>query len=400
MSARARHVVMVTNVVAPDKLGGLERYVRELARGLVERDTSVTVVSKRTSADQPLVEEGDDGVRVRRYVPPAKSDALFGVRYPLAVVGGVRSALRRSIEDGTGRRTLLHGHFPVPMLALAARRVPYLYTCHAPVYKELLSERRGSYLLPAPVQKTAVAALRAAERQVLRRAHRLVTLSDFVRDEVGVLDAGAARRVTTVPGGLDTDWFSPDPTPPVRSDEIVLFAARRLVERTGVDRLVTAMPQVLASQPRARLYLAGDGPLRDEIAAAIDHRGLGDRVTLLGRISESELRDWYRRADVAITPTAALEGFGLSTVEALACGTAALVTPVGANAEVVRELSPRLVAAGAGASDLARGILDLLSSRDLARIRRRARDFVHPRLGWPEVVRAHEDLYDRLPAVS
>lgn len=398
MSRTPPHVVMVTNAVAPDKLGGLERYVRELSAALVRVGTTVTVVAKRTDAAQPLLEDGDDGVRVRRYAPPSKSDPLFGVRYPLAVTRDVGRAMTAALADGRGRRAVIHGHFPVPMLGITARRTPYVYTCHAPVYKEVLSERRGSYFLPASVQKAAVAGLRAAERRVLHRAHTLITLSDFVRSEVAVLSAAAADRVVRIPGGLDTDWFAPDDEAHrVSTDEIVLFTARRLVERTGVDRLVLAMPHVLAREPRARLVVAGAGPLRGELERDIDRWGLRDRVRLLGRVSEVELRDWYRRADLAITPTAALEGFGLSTVEALACGTPAFVTPVGANPEVVRDLSPRLIASGSGAGEMARGILDLLASDELSRIRERARGFVHPSLSWASVVDAHSELYDRMP---
>ncbi|MGQ7361661.1 alkaline phosphatase D family protein, partial [Streptococcus suis] len=54
--------------------------------------------------------------------------------------------------------------------------------------RELLSERRGSYALPAPFRAAAVGGLRRAERHVLRRAHTVVTLSAFVRSEVATLD--------------------------------------------------------------------------------------------------------------------------------------------------------------------------------------------------------------------
>ena len=54
-------VLMVTNAIAPDKLGGLERYVRELAAALVRKGHDVTTLSKRTAPDQASAETGDDG---------------------------------------------------------------------------------------------------------------------------------------------------------------------------------------------------------------------------------------------------------------------------------------------------------------------------------------------------
>lgn len=74
------HVIMVTNAVAPDKLGGLERYVRELSAGLVAAEASVTVIAKRTAPEQPDEERGADGVLIRRFDPPRKTDPLFAVR--------------------------------------------------------------------------------------------------------------------------------------------------------------------------------------------------------------------------------------------------------------------------------------------------------------------------------
>ncbi|MFJ4039437.1 glycosyltransferase family 4 protein [Microbacterium sp. NPDC090007] len=399
MTSSLPHVVMLTNAVAPDKLGGLERYVRELSRGLVAAGASVTVVAKRTAADQPEDERGTDGVRIRRYSPPPKTDPLFALRYPHVIVSGVRAHLDRARADGHGRPAILHGHFPVPLLGLARTRQTYVYTCHAPVHRELLSERRESYALPRPVRATAVAGLRGTERLVLRRAHTLVTLSTFVRDEVAALDRRCGERVQPIPGGLDTDWFRPAavPPPPLDPRAPVLFTARRLVERTGVDALVEAMPAVLAQAPGARLDIAGTGPLAPSLERRIIELGLGGHVHLLGRLSETDLRDHYRRADLAITPTRAMEGFGLSTAEALACGTLAVVSPVGANPEVVSGLSPTLVARSSSPPDLAAAITSVLRSPDLDALRARTRSHVHPRWAWHAVVDDHLALYDRVP---
>ena len=400
MTRALPHVVMLTNAVAPDKLGGLERYVRELSRGLVASGASVTVLAKRTADDQADDELATDGVRIRRYSPPPKSDPLFAARYAVVVARGVRAHLEAAIADGGSRPTVLHGHFPVPLLGTARSRRPYVYTCHAPVHRELLSERRGSYALPRPVQAAAVGGLRASERLVLRRAHTLITLSSFVRDEVTALDARCGERVVQLPGGLDTDWFQPAAADHRPIDRLapVLFTARRLVERTGVDALVEAMPAVLAQAPAARLDIAGSGPLADALARRIDELGLTASVRLLGRIDETDLREHYRRADLALTPTRALEGFGLSTAEALACGTLAVVTPVGANPEVVSGLAPALVARGAEPDDIAAAILAVLRDPALETLRSRARAHVHPRWAWSHVVDRHLEIYDRVPS--
>lgn len=391
MSAH-RPVVMLTNAIAPDKLGGLERYVRELSAALVAKGVSVTVVAKQIAPEDPLEELGGDGVRIVRHRTPSKRDPTFAIRTPMAVARGVRSEVRRA-----GPRAIIHGHYTISTLPIALGKRPYLYTFHAPVHKEILLEHGGSYFLPQGVQQVGVAAVRQAERRVVAHAERLATLSAFMRAEVEELDRSASLRTEVIPGGIDTTWFSPGsasrdgwaaPAAPL------IFAARRLVRRTGVFELVGAMPAVLAAHPSARLALAGDGHERPAIVAEIARLGLGASVRLLGRVSDEELLRWYRVADLTVTPTQQLEGFGLSTGESLAVGTPALVTPVGSNAEVVRDLHPYLVAPGTESKDLADGLLRLLAEEGLlSSLATRARAQAHPRWSWEGVADRYLELY-------
>ena len=194
-----------------------------------------------------------------------------------------------------------------------------------------------------------------------------MTLSQFVSQEVCDLTRQNPDTITRIPGGLDTRWFSPlnwGRGPCGQSPGPLIFTARRLVSRTGVEELLRAMPLIFEHAPTAKLAVAGDGPLRPRLQQVIMELGLGHSVSLLGRISEVELREWYRKADIAVTPTRNLEGFGLSTVEAMACGTVPLVTPVAANPEVVSRVSPLLIAPGVDARGIADGIMALWTSAE------------------------------------
>ena len=140
-SDEVRHVIIVTNALAPDKLGGLERYVRELAAGLVRQGMRVTVVAKRVDPDHPARELGPDGVAIVRHDVPSKRLRTFALRYPLQVAAAVWREVGHP-EPGT----VVHAHYAMPALPLALAGIPYLYTFHAPVYREALNER-----LPASV---------------------------------------------------------------------------------------------------------------------------------------------------------------------------------------------------------------------------------------------------------
>ncbi len=84
--------------------------------------------------------------------------------------------------------------------------------------------------------------------------------------------------------------------------------------------------------------------LRPEVEAEVARLGLGDAVTLTGRIDDNALVRHYQAADLFALPTQAYEGFGMVTLEALACGTPVVGTPVGATPEIpVAPLDPALV---------------------------------------------------------
>lgn len=389
-------VLMLTNVTAPDKLGGLERYVRELAARLVSSGVEVTVAAKRIH-DSPQVEVGEDGVNILRYNPPAKSDKLFALKYPLAINRGVRTAVRDALAAPTDT-PIIHGHFPVPMLPLIFGRRSYVYTMHAPVYKEIVSERQDSYALPGPTETLAVKGMKSVEAKVLRQTRTLITLSEFVANEARAIAPSVAVRSTQIPGGIDLQRFKPSPSPrPPREIPAgpVVFAARRMVLRTGIEELVRAFATVAAQHPSATLVLAGDGPRRAAVNSMIDTLGLAGRVLVLGRISDEELVEWYQCATVAVTPTQALEGFGLSTAEAMACGAMPLVTPIGANREVVQTLpSNEYVTDDESPQALARGILALLAPAKLSRDTRSQISTAAQRYGWENVVARHLEVYE------
>ena len=161
-----------------------------------------------------------------------------------------------------------------------------------------------------------------------------------------------------------------------------------------------AMPSlrlVLAELPSARLAIAGDGPLRAELEQRILGLGLVGSVLLLGRVSEDDLLAWYRRADLFVLPTQELEGFGISTIEALACGTPAVGTPVGGTPEILAEVDSRLLAASRSPRDLATTIVSVAKPEGLVELlAKRARARVVPSMSWPRVADRHLEIYETM----
>lgn len=191
--------------------------------------------------------------------------------------------------------------------------------------------------------------------------------------------------IQIVPGGISYSKLSNGHTSSQSSNNRV-FVARRLVERTGIEELVEAFVGVVKELPNATLRIAGEGPRKGAIERLVERRGLVDHVQLLGRISEADLKLEYESATLRVVPTQYPEGFDLSTAESLAAGTPVVVTPVGANPELLHGLPPILLAKSADPDDIGASILEALQSPDTLNIvRSRLRDGFARKWDWRSV---------------
>jgi glycosyltransferase involved in cell wall biosynthesis len=383
-------VILVSNTAPEDKMGGLPRYARELAGALERAGAEATLLVKRVNGSGPAVELGGDGVRIIRHPVPAKTNPLFSVAYPLYTARGVLGPVRAL----RGPDTVIHAHFAVTALPLAMTGMPYVYTFHAPVWRELLDERQDTYHLPTAFEQPAVVGLRLAERLVVARARRTFVLSEFMRGHLCELAPPAGARAERLPGGIDLEKFAPAAVGRAGVEAPLLFTARRLTPRTGVDRLVRALPDILAAHPAATLAIAGVGEMLDRLRRLAGELGVAERVRFVGGLSDAELVDWYRRATVVVMPSVRLEGFGLTIAEALACETPVIGTPVGAVPELLGGLDPSLLAEDNSAPALARAVNRLLDQPD--RLREagvRGRALVAADMGWDAVAKRYLEAY-------
>jgi glycosyltransferase involved in cell wall biosynthesis len=279
-------------------------------------------------------------------------------------------------------------HHPVPAWCLAGSA----RLAHLPVGYVFLSAWHEEYLARYPDRSGPLHRVRrdfrnAVERRVIRRAARVYPLSRFMAERVEKIHAIPPAAIRVVPGGVETDRFVPAPDraavrrrlghPP---DAPVLFTLRNLEPRMGVERLIRAMPAVIARHPDALLVVGGSGPLAGQLTALTETLGLTASVRFTGFIPEADLPFHYQAADVFVIPTLALEGFGLPILEAMASGTPVLGSRVGAITELVEPLGRELLFAPGDEEGIARTLLAFFARPDRTELAARAR--------------AHAEAYD------
>jgi glycosyltransferase involved in cell wall biosynthesis len=248
----------------------------------------------------------------------------------------------------------------------------------------------------------AAAALWLLERACVRRAALVHVLSDFSARQLRALYGVSASRVVRIPGGVDLARFRPPEDRAaaraalgLRPRAPLLFTARNLEARMGLDRLLEAMARLRYFHPQAHLVVAGAGSRGDELRRQAAALGIADLVDFVGFVDDGRLAAYYQAADAFVLPTRELEGFGLVTVEALACGTPVLGTPVGATPEILEPLDPALLFRDASVAAIADGIDRFLRgpaahAERAASLRAACRRYVEARYDWDRAVAALE----------
>ncbi len=106
-------------------------------------------------------------------------------------------------------------------------------------------------------------------------------------------------------------------------EQVVLFAGKLIASKRPFD-LVRALSMLARDGARARLVVAGSGPLQDPLARAAAE--LGVRLDLVGFQNQTQMPQWYGLADLLVLPSDGAETWGLVVNEAMACGTPAVVS--------------------------------------------------------------------------
>ncbi len=220
---------------------------------------------------------------------------------------------------------------------------------------------------------------------------------------------GLARdRVRVVPNAVDLPRFDGvfaergrpprariAAAPDLTDGAFLLVTVGRQVRRKGFAWFIeNVMPKL---PPRVAFWLAGDGPERDEIEASIERAQLRDRVARLGKISEAELLELYRRGQLFVMPNILvpgdMEGFGIVMLEAGACGLPTLAADLEGIRDVIEEgVNGWLVPSG-DADAFAMRIQSLLDDPELLReASRRTLQHVTSTFRWEHTAERYLDV--------
>ncbi|GGO80262.1 glycosyltransferase family 4 protein [Wenjunlia tyrosinilytica] len=390
--------------------GGQGVYVRHLSRELARLGHTVEVIGAQPypvlDGGVPLTElpsldlyRQPDPFRVpgpREYrdaVDLLEVGVMLSAGFPEPLTFSLRA--RRHLAARRGEFDVVHDNQTLGYGLLGLERLgfPLVTTIHHPITVD-----RRLELDAAPNRRRRLSVRRwygftRMQKRVARRLPSVLTVSGTSRQEI-IDDLGVRpERIHVVHIGADTGLFSPDPSVPEVPGRIVTTSSAD-VPLKGLIHLVEALAKVRTERPDAHLVVVGkrsdDGP----VAAAIERFGLGGAIEFVKGISDAELVDLIRGAEVACVPSL-YEGFSLPSAEAMATGTPLVATTGGAIPEVAGPDGRTCLAVPPGdAGALAAALCRLLGDPDLRRrLGAAGRERVLRRFTWEQAARGTADRY-------
>ena len=384
--------------------GGQNVYVLHVARQLAQRGHAVDVYTRRDAPDLPWRVDVTPNLRVLHVAAgPARVIARESLlRYMPAFSREVaRVALSRGLYD------ISHANFFMSGIASATLKrefgIPFAMTFHA-LGRVRQLHQGGDDTFPPERNQIEDMLVRCADRIVAECPQDVADLERL---------CGADRaRMSCIPCGFDWREFGPLDRHEVRRSlqlagrEFVVLQLGRLVPRKGIDNVIRALGLLRSqmTQPLRLLVVGGnsdepDETLTPEIARlrAVAHTaGVADIVEFVGRRNREQLRQYYNAADAFVT-TPWYEPFGITPLEAMACGTPVVGSRVGGIQETVVDDVTGLLVPPHDPPALAAALLKLAESPAYARALGRAGMARARRLyTWERVATELETVYESI----
>lgn len=387
--------------------GGQNVYVDEVSRRLGELGVAVDIFTRR---DDPRLPETQPWARGARVVHVRAGPARFIAKDKLwPYMPTFRDAFLSRAGTVDGRYDLIHGNFWMSgWVAAQARQrlsIPAVQIFHA---MGKTKQRHQGAADTSPAERIDV------EREIVRSVDALIAQCPSERDEL-TLDYGAdPQRVTIIPSAVNIERFRPVARDAARQriglplEGLVVGYVGRMLPRKDVRNLVLAMGRLrdrYPDIPAPTLLLVGgetaepDPHATPEIGVLmrlVDELRLSAATRFVGKRQPDTLRDYYSASDVVVT-TPWYEPFGLTPLEAMACGRPVVGSAVGGITSTISDGETGCLVPPRDPDALAERLAYLLSHADVRqRMGRAARRRVEREFVWPTVARRTAELYERV----
>lgn len=283
----------------------------------------------------------------------------------------------RDLRGASKASDVVNTHFTVPTSVLAP-----ILTGDTP----LVVNAMGADIYDPTRYKSLRPFLDAANRWIANGADRLIVPS---KDMFRRLPTTIQRWTEIVPYFINEQRYCPPRGYTQPHEPLRLLTVGRLVERKNLKTMLDAVGYLDRQGVDVEYTIAGDGPMRDDLADYATSQCIQDKVTFAGYVDEDELPALYGEHDIFALPSHH-EAFGIVVLEALACGLPCMVSDTGGHSDIVTDDVGRSVPANSPA-EMADAVLDIRDRYPKQAIA--ARELVKSKYTADVVVPEYERIY-------
>jgi len=358
----------------PETVGGVGRYINQLARAIASMGHIVHVLTRGSGHDRV---DFEDGVWVHRLASQDRvAPAPYGIQVPshiweysslmldelhLLSERQKIDAVYAPIWDCEGVAILLDGQYP--MVTGLQTTLHFWLISHPHFAAD--PEFMNGFAKP----------ILALEARILQESNAIHAISAAIRSDISeaynvVLDD---TRTSMIPLGLeDFSTLAYLPPPPVQNGDLRILFVGRLERRKGIDVLLDIIPSLLTRHPFLHFDIVGNDaiPGPDGVTTyraafeAASSEEVRTRVRFYGEVTEEQLRGFYRSCDIFVAPSR-FESFGQIFVEAMIFGKPTLGCRAGGMMEVIEPDKTGLLAEPGDPVSLSSCLDRLISSPSL-----------------------------------
>ena len=376
------------------KTGGMNVYVRELAKNLDAMGIRVDMFTRRHDEHEEDIVELDGHTRL---VHLEGGPHEGGLDEQYLHLPGFLEELERFAKADEGHYDVVHSHYWlsgwVGRAVTASWRVPHVITFHT-LAEIKLQARAGE---KEPRLRSGV------ERGLIDSASVVIASSPHEKQAIERLYDAKGRRIEVVPCGVDLSLFKPLDIQESReklglNGEKVIIYVGRIEPIKGVDLLLKSAAIMEGTDSLKLLVIGGEVDREGELSrlkGLAKELGIDDIMEFVGVVDQRLLPLYYNAADVCVVPSY-YESFGLVALEALACGTPVVASRVGGLPAVVQHGRNGYLMPWRCPEPFADSLEVILSSKGLQKSMSRAARQWAEGMGWEMVAEETLRIYSSL----
>ena len=382
--------------------GGQNVYVAEVARCLSHLGYEIDIFTRRTAVEQKEIIKFEEHIRVIHITAGPVQDLPKEELY--SYMPQFSEQVQYFIEVQNIHYDLIHAHFWLSgMIAMDLKRelgIPFVITFHA---LGMVRRQHQGAEDRFPKQREIV------EQDIILHADKIIAECPNDMKDLMHLYHAPQEKIEIIPCGYNPEDFYPVSNKQAKIklglqlEHQYILQLGRIVPRKGIDNVIEAIGLLNGKFPNLRLLIVGgdfsDPATQKEIKRLkqICHeKKIEDKVQFLGNKGRDELKYYYSASEIFVT-TPWYEPFGITPLEAMACGTPVIGSDVGGISFTVRNNETGRLVSPQEPAQLASNIMDLLSDQDaLMTMRKNAVSHVKRLFTWECVSDQINDLYQKL----